>query len=389
MGMDDRQPGQPGPPAPGGMYKWTLAVLILFALYLAYMVFSPFLTPIVLSAVLAAIFFPLFNRISERLGGRDILAAVIVLLIVIFCVFLPTFFFLTGLVSQAATSIAEINGWLRSPDFADLLAKARLEPAMDWLQQKIPYLDLGGIDLQGGLIQFSRNVGQTMISLGTHILGNAVTVLMDFLIMLFILFFLLKDGRRIIAYIKFLSPLHEEQEDIIIQSLRNVSRAVLVGGLLVALLQGLAGGVGLSFVGIQSLFWGTMMGFASLVPVVGTGLVWAPAVGYLLLMGKWQSALFLGLWCGIGVTSIDTFLRPYFMREAAGMPLLYIFLSVIGGIQVFGPAGLLYGPLILSFTMVMLRIYGEEFNEQLSHLPCAPRLPAADRQADPGPESGD
>ncbi len=351
------------------MYKLTLAALILFAMYLAYMVFSPFLTPIVLSAVLAAIFYPLFTRIAAKLGGRETPAAVIVLLIVVFCVFLPTIFFLTGLVSQAATSIAEFTNWLKSPDFQQLVTKARLDAVLAWLQDKMPYMDFSTIDFQSGLVQFSRNVGQTMVSMSTSILGNAVTVLMDFFIMLFILFFLLKDGKRIIAYLKYLSPLHEEQEDIIIASLRNVSRAVLVGGLLVALLQGIAGGVGLSFVGIPPLFWGTMMGFTSLVPVVGTGLVWAPALIYLLLMAKWKAALFLGLWCGLGVTSIDTFLRPYFMREAAGMPLLYIFLSVIGGIQVFGPAGLLYGPLILSFAMVMLRIYGEEYNDQLATAP--------------------
>ncbi|MBU1003607.1 MAG: AI-2E family transporter [Proteobacteria bacterium] len=349
----------------GSMYKWTLAVLILFALYLAYRVFSPFLTPIVLASVLAAIFYPLFTRISRTMGGRDTFAAVVVLLIVFFCLFLPTFFFLTGLVTQAATSISEITTWLRSPGFEELLTKARVEMVLSWLQQKLPFIDFAGIDFQSGLIQFSRNVGQTMIGMGTSILGNAFTVLLQFVIMLFVLFFLLKEGRRMIEYVKYLSPLHEDQEDTIINNLRNVSRSVLVGGLLVALLQGVAGGVGLSFVGIPSLFWGTMMGFTSLVPVLGTGIVWVPATVYLFIVGQWQSAVFLLVWCGLGVTSIDTFLRPYFMKEASGMPLLYIFLSVIGGLQAFGPAGLLYGPLILSFTMVMLRIYGEVFNDAL------------------------
>ncbi|BBD08936.1 AI-2E family transporter [Desulfovibrio ferrophilus] len=350
-------------PADGGMYKWTLGILILFALYLAYRVFSPFLTPIVFSSVLAAIFYPLFTWVSSKLGGKDTFAAVAVLLIVIFCVFLPMFFFLTGLVSQGATSIAEVTAWLRSPDFQELLTRARVETVLSWLQEKLPFIDFAGIDFQSGMIQFSRNVGQTMIAMGTSILGNAFNVLMQFMIMLFVLFFLLKDGRRMVQYVKYLSPLHEDQEDTIINSLRNVSRSVLVGGLLVALLQGVVGGFGLSLVGIPPLFWGTMMGFTSLVPVLGTGIVWVPATLYLLIIGEYQSSLILLGWCGIIVTSIDTFLRPYFMKEASGMPLLYIFLSVIGGLQAFGPPGLLYGPLILSFTMVMLRIYGEVFGD--------------------------
>jgi predicted PurR-regulated permease PerM len=161
-------------------------------------------------------------------------------------------------------------------------------------------------------------------------------------------------------------PLHEDQEDAILLNLRSVSKSVLVGGLLVAALQGLAGGIGLALVGIPALFWGTVMGFASLVPVVGTGLVWMPACLYLLLMGQWQSSLFLFVWSAVGVASIDSFLRPYFMRGSAGMSTFFIFMSIMGGIKVFGMAGVLYGPLILGFTMVMLRLYGEEFSEVLS-----------------------
>jgi len=187
-----------------------------------------------------------------------------------------------------------------------------------------------------------------------------------FCFMLFILFFLLKEGRRWVRWIRFLSPLREEQEEAILASLRTVTKSVLMGGLLIAVLQGVAGGVALAIAGLPALFWGTMMGFASLVPVVGTGLIWVPAVAYLALQAKWWMALFLLVWCSVGVTSIDTFLRPYFMSGATGMSTLFIFLSVIGGLQVFGPVGLLYGPLVLSLAMVMLRMYGEEYQDLLT-----------------------
>ncbi len=387
--MTDESPNT-GPLTGRGVYTWALTLLIILAGWLAFRVFSPFLTPIILATVLAAMFYPLFLRLERGFGGRPSPAAGVVLLIVIFCICLPLFLFFTGLVTQAATSIAELNAWLRAADVDALLAKLRLEPVLAWAQAKFPFLDLQALDFQTGMLQFSRKVGQTMISLGTSMVGNAFHMLIHFLIMLFILFFLLRDGRRILASIKYLSPLHEDQEDRIIQSLRNVSRSVLVGGLLVALLQGLAGGVGLSFVGIPSLFWGTMMGFASLVPVVGTGLIWGPAVIYLFVVAQWKSALFLLVWCGLGVTSIDTFLRPYFMREAAGISMLYIFLSVIGGLQIFGPAGLLYGPLILAFALVMMRIYGEEFREILEARPCPAHMecvaPQAEAEAEPAPE---
>jgi len=367
---DDNAGGLKGPTS--GIYKWALGALILLALYLGYRVFSPFLAPVIFSSVLAAIFYPLQARLAARLGGRDTLAALAVLVLVVVCVFLPTFVFFSGLVSQAATSIADLTAWVHSEDFARLAERARVDEVTAWLHERLPFLDLSGLDIQAGLIDFSRNVGQTVIRTGTSIVGNAVDVLFSFLIMLFVLFFFLRDGRRIVAYVKYLSPLHESQEDSIIASLRNVSRAVLVGGLLVAVLQGVAGGVGLAIAGIPALFWGTMMGFTSLIPVLGTGLVWVPASTYLLLTGQWKMGVFLLIWCGVGVTSIDTFLRPYFMRGSSGMPLLAIFLSVIGGLQIFGPAGLLYGPLILAFAMVMLGLYAEEFHEILEFDPRRP-----------------
>lgn len=371
--------------ATSSIYKWALTLLLVLAVYLGYRVFSPFLAPIIFSSVLAAIFAPLQTELARRFGGRDTPAALCVLLIVVICVFLPTFMFLSGLVGQAATSIADLTAWIRSSDFTQLVQKARVDEVIAWTQERLPFVDVSGLDIQAGLIQFSRNAGQVMIQAGTSIVGNAVDVLFAFLIMLFVLFFFLRDGKRMVAYIKYLSPLHESQEDNIIASLRNVSRSVLVGGLLVAVLQGLAGGIGLAIAGIPALFWGTMMGFTSLVPVLGTGLVWFPASAYLLLTGEYAMGVFLLVWCGVGVTSIDTFLRPYFMKEASGMPLLYIFLSVIGGLQAFGPAGLLYGPLVLAFVMVMLRMYGEEFRETLEPDP----LPEAKPILAPPPAGDD
>ena len=94
-------------------------------------------------------------------------------------------------------------------------------------------------------------------------------------------------------------------------------------------------------------------------------LVWVPAVIYLFLTAGWKSALFLTIWCGVGVTSIDSFLRPLLMREGARVPVLFIFLSILGGVNVFGMLGLLYGPMILAFVAVMLNIYAEEYSATL------------------------
>lgn len=358
------------------MHVWALLALLLFGLWLAYSIFSPFLHTFVLAMVLAAIFKPLQDRLVERLGRGRPVAALMVLLVVVFCVALPTVAFLGGLATQGVQSVAKFNRWLSEANFSDLLHQSPLQSALDWGQAHFPGLVLSEAEIQANILSLSRRTGQALLSFGTQFLGNAVYFLFHFLIMLFILFFLLKDGREWLETVRRLTPLHRHQEDAIIDSLRKVSRAVLVGGLMVALLQGLVGGVGLILAGIPGLFWGTMMGFASLIPLVGTGLIWAPAVVWLLLQGSWGASLFLFLWCGLGVTSIDTFLRPYFMRGASGVSTLFIFLAVIGGLQTFGALGILYGPLILSFAMAMINIYSEEYREQLTReKECLPKGP--------------
>lgn len=355
------------------IHAWFLWGLLVFSLYMAYRVFTPFLHTLILSSLVAALFYPLYVRLTAWFRGRRTVAALAVLVVFVVCVCLPTALFVAGLVGQGVDTLAAVNDWVRNTDFDKLLQQTHLDPALAWLHQKAPFLDLDALDIQGSVLALSRKTGQMLVGWGGSLLGNMLILVVHFFFMLFILFFLLKEGGRWIGWIRFLSPLREEQEEIILTSLRTVTKSVLMGGLLIAVLQGLAGGVGLAFAGLPALFWGTMMGFASLVPVAGTGLIWIPAVAYLALQAKWWTALGLLLWCALGVTSIDTFLRPYFMSGATGMSTLFIFLSVIGGLQVFGPVGLLYGPLILALAMVMLRMYGEEYQEFLNPMRCEPR----------------
>jgi predicted PurR-regulated permease PerM len=143
--------------------------------------------------------------------------------------------------------------------------------------------------------------------------------------------------------------------------MKAVGRSVLLGGFLTMLCQGVAGAIGFAIVGIPAFFWGTVLGFSSLVPVVGTALVWIPAVAYLAAVGEIKGAIFLSLWSIVVVGSIDNFLRPFLMRGEGKMSTLYLFLAIIGGVKYFGMAGILYGPLILGLASVMLAIYRVEY----------------------------
>ena len=351
----------------GGIYKVFLILLLLFSLYLGFSIVEPFLHTLIFSTVLAVLFAPVFNWVLDSVRGRRTLASLLTVSIIVFCLLLPMTFLIMALISQGVESLVGLNAWVLKLDSATLSSNGMLAPYIDWVHKELPFLRIDEMDIQASIVQYSKGFAQAMLGFGTELVRNAAKLVLHFLLMVFILFYFMRDGAKMVEYLKHLSPLRARQEDYIIDSLKRVARGVLMGCLLVAVLQGFAGGIGLAVVGIPAFFWGAVMALASLIPVVGTGLVWVPAVAYLFLAGDWKMALFLALWCGIFVVGIDTLLRPIFMREASRVSTFYIFLAILGGVYTFGMLGVFYGPLILSLVMVMLQIYVEEYAEDLKN----------------------
>jgi len=348
-----------------GIYKVFLILLLLLSLYLGFSLIEPFMHTLIFSTVLAVLSAPIYQRILKVVNGRRSIASALTVHIIVFCLLLPMAFLVVALISQGVQSLASLNAWVATLDKDSLSHLRFLDKYTDWLSHALP-LDIYEIDVKASIIQFSKQFGQIMLASGTKLVQNAAKLVLHFLLMLFVLFYYLRDGAKMLAYLKALSPLRSRQEDFIIESFKRVARGVLMGCLLVAILQGFAGGIGLAVADIPAFFWGAMMALASLIPVLGTGLVWVPAAIYLFVSGDWKMALFLSLWCGIFVVGIDTVLRPIFMREAARVSTFYIFLAILGGVYSFGMLGIFYGPLILSFVVVMLQIYREEYADDLN-----------------------
>jgi predicted PurR-regulated permease PerM len=342
-----------------------LLILLMFSLYLSYLTLRPFLETLIFAVVFASLLHPLQVRLVRLYRGRKSAAALTVVFVLTFLIALPTFLFVSALVSQGVETVGRLTTWISEGNLNKLLAKEELLSLQQWLQQRLPQVDLEKVDLQSNLLGFTRDFGQFVLANAAGILENVVSQVSHFFIMIFIVFYFVRDGKDILGKVKYLSPLREEQEDRIFEGIRVVARSVLLGSFLTALCQGLAGGIGLAVVGIPGLFWGTVMGFASLIPVIGTALVWGPAVVYLMLLGKFQSGIFLLIWSVLVVGSIDNFLRPFLMRGENNLSPFYIFLAIIGGVKYFGLAGILYGPLILTFATVMLYIYSTEYRDFL------------------------
>lgn len=371
------EPADFGPSIPEGrrlFYLFFMAMLV-FSIALLFYVLKPFLHSVILACVFTAITYPIYNRCLAITGHRKIPAA----LIIIFCIalFLAVLvtIFVVGLIPQAKTSIAAVNQWLGGSHLSATLNQY-IEPLLVHVQAFVPELAISINDINDSITSFSARAGQLLISSASSLVGNTVSFLAQLLLTLLIMFFLFIDGPTLLMRASYLLPMRSEQTGIILESMRRMSRAVLIGGFSVAVLQGIVGGIGLAIVGIPPLFWGTVMVFAALVPVVGTGLVWGPAVVYLFIVGNWQAAVFLLLWCGVLVTSIDSILRPLLMRGESKLPVLFLFMSILGGVNVFGMLGILYGPLILGLVAVMLNIYAEDFQVILADRTKRSRVPA-------------
>lgn len=347
------------------IFYYFLFALLFLGLYLAYRLMQPFWDTIILACILAALSHPIYTKIKNRVGGRDYLASGLTIAMLCIVVCIPVGFFIAKLIPQASESIRGLSSWLTGGNL-DILVEEKIDPLLTWLNEEVvPWAEIDVQDIKDGIVGFSRDAGKIMLGLGTGIVFDSIYLLAQFLLMLLIMFFLLKDGEGMVKTVKRLTPLREEQEDRILSTMRRMAKSVLVGGFAVAAIQGLVGGIGLAIVGIPALFWGTVMAFAALVPVLGTGLVWVPSVVYLLLTGHTGQAIFLAIWCGILVTSIDSILRPIIMRGSSKISLLFLFMCILGGIKAFGPLGLIYGPLILAFVMVMITIYSEEYSDSL------------------------
>ena len=346
------------------LFLWFFLALLLFSLWLLYVLLEPFLHSIILSCVFTAISLPFYKRCLKFTGGRRLPAALIVIFCITFLVVVPICFFVAGLIPQAGASIAAVNQWLASAHLGDTLNEY-IQPLLQMLHNHFPDIDISLNDIRGNILAMSRNAGQYLLGSATAMLGNTLMFFGHLLLILLFIFFLLLEGEALARRLSYLFPMKPEQTDVVMENLRRMSRAVLVGGFCVAALQGIVGGIGFAIVGIPGLFWGTVMVFAALVPVVGTGLVWVPAVIVLLIMKEWQHAVFLLIWCGVLVTSIDSILRPLLMRGGAKVPVIFIFVSILGGVNVFGMLGLLYGPMILGLVSVMLNIYAEEYQHIL------------------------
>ncbi len=331
----------------------TLFILLGIALILAFFIFRPYLYPIILAAVFAVVFGPMHREISKFIGGREGIGALLTLIIVFLIIFIPLYFF-GAKVFQESRSMYQ---YLSEPGRNVFEG----EGVITYIQGKIANY---APSFSSNANQYAKQgIDWVFNNLGS-VFSGVTQVVIGLIIMFLSLFFFLKDGNKFREALFAYSPLEDRFDKQILNTLASTASSVVRGTLVISIIQGILAGIGFWIFGIPNpALWGLVLVLVALIPAVGAMIVIIPAVLYLFFNGNLLFALGLLLWGIFFVSMADNILRPILIEKTVNIHPFIIFLSVIGGIQFFGPMGFILGPIIISLLFTLFCIYPELFKK--------------------------
>src|SRR5580698_68667 len=343
------------------VFALTVAAVLGYALVL---IFLPFLVPMTWAAFLAFLLFPLNRRLRKRFKGKTLAAGVLTVLAPI-VILLPLSALSVKFVSQISALLKGLQKSASDMDiksFSDLQQFPWIARINTWLQE---HADISAEQVQDWLLSGTREVAQRAASWGGSLFLGALGSLLAFAIMLFLLFFFLQDGDEMIARTRRLIPMDEDRKQRLFTQLSAVTRAIVYGTTVTALLQGLFIGIGFAIVGLPSpVVFGVLAALLSLLPVGGSALVWIPAVIWLFFEKHWGWGIFLLAW-GSALSGLDNVVRPILISGRARISALAVFVGVLGGIPAFGAIGVIAGPVVLSLVLALIE-FAEESRPKIS-----------------------
>ncbi|MCU1280161.1 MAG: hypothetical protein JWM53_3707 [bacterium] len=348
----------------------TFAVLFVLAVALALYVVWPFRAPLLLAAVLASVLQTPFRGLARLLRGRRSIAAVVSTVTLLVLLIGP----LAAIIAFAASQIVKGLAFVRDELGIENVAQLRhgeLSPRGQELLDRL----LGALHVtRAQLGDFAHRASAGAEQGVSRILESSGRATFHTAIMLIAFYFFLVEGSRIIDYLRRVSPLEARQTRDLLDEFRAVSRASILGTTLASLFQALTATLGYFICGVpHAIFFGLCTLVASFIPVVGTLIIWMPAVAFLWLAGHHGSALLLAIWCLIFVVGAEHVGKPMLLRYVLGgqqeMHTGIVFLALLGGLEMFGLIGLVLGPLVFAFLLAMLRIYERDFRRSEATAP--------------------
>lgn len=331
---------------------------LIFLLYQAGRMVTPFVSAIIWAAIIVLILYPLYERILALLNGRQNLASGIMTFFTLILVIGPAVLLFTLLTAQAVDVYNDASDFIQSGRLTELWG--RVTEYTQRFMISHPFLEK--LDIKSHIVKSLGDISTAMAGQLGALIKNILLAVVNLFIMLFVIFFFFRDGKRYTRELIDILPFPERQKRSIMEKIHTTFSAVLNGLFLVSLFQGVMTGFGFFIFGLPfGVFWGFLASLASLVPIGGSALVWIPGALYLMFTGSTLKGILLAAWGILLVSSLDNFLRPILIGKKAKLPTFFLFLGIFGGMQVYGILGILFGPLIVTLLITFLDIYREDY----------------------------
>lgn len=325
------------------------AILTAGLLSILFFIAKPYFGVVFISGIFAVSFYPLYEKLIDKLKGRKSLASASATFLILVFVIIPVVVLSTFLIKEA---IDLYNSMTFDSGPGSLIYRA------DALVNEFDSLFSAGSNWQVDVSSYAKNLLNWVISHFGSVFAAVFGGIFNFVLMLISLYYLFLFGDKIKDTLKFWSPLPDEYDEEFIQTLKSSVNAVLRGRVLVSVAQGVFIGIGFFVFGVGSpVLWGFIGGIASLIPVLGTSIVTVPAIAYLFLMHKVGAGIGLLIWSAIAIGLVDNFISLIFFKDKIKVHPLVILFSILGGVEVFGAIGFLVGPIAVSAFLALMKIY--------------------------------
>jgi len=352
-----------GKKAPQEWILWFFLALFFVSIFMLGRLLWPFVSIIVLAAVVTGIFSPVYNFVKIEDKVKPSLASLITCLIIFCILFIPILLFVGILSKEAYDLYLTAKGAVLDDQLRNLLEGSRVLEKINLFLTNFN-LELSSEDLNKAISQTGKVIGLFLYNQARAVASNMMSFFVNFFLMLLIIYFLLIDGGKLIRFIVDLSPLPSDQDIRLIDKFKAMAGSILIINGLGGLIQGLLGGIVFALFGMKSPFlWGVIMSLLAFLPILGVGLVFIPAAAFLFLKGSIGAGIFFVIFYLVLSTGVEYLLKPRLVGKRVQMHTLLVFLSIMGGLKLFGILGIIYGPLTVTAFLTLTEIYRASYQE--------------------------
>lgn len=345
-----------------------LLLLLALVLIASYLVFKPFLTEILIAAILVSIFYTPYLKLTKFLKGRHHLAALFMCLLLVVLIIIPTVRFVIYAGQQSVEAYSQAVVFFNEHSVNGVVQPSIMPESLSKFFNVSDYYD--NDTFKNLFLDVLQRASNWLLSGATSLLKGTTSFVISLFMIIITMFFFFVDGKKMLERLMYLSPLPNAYDREIFQKFRSVSYITILSTFVTAGAQGIIGAVGFAIVGFPAFLAGVLVALLSLLPYLGSMLFYVPVGLYYLLVGQIWQGVFILLWGAIVIGNVDNLIRAYMIKGRAQVNPIFVIFSILGGISLFGFWGVIIGPLIISIAVTIFHIYQLEFCESLDGDDC-------------------